>query len=164
MLARKRSQIDKALRTAADVLSDIEALRVRLENKEEITLDLAAELEIPTDPKAMIEAAHKAPAQVAFWNYQTERALARLRKAEAALAKEEGTQLLVYRQWYLTEECEMPTGATLRARLDTDTKCRRFRVALMARKTEHGHLRAVRDAVDHRAWMLRTLIGKLEPT
>ena len=164
MPAKKRSSARAALRTAADVLSDIAALRVALESGEVVELDLAKELEIPRDPAALAKAARRAPAQVAFWNYQTERALDKVRGAETKLAEEEGKHHIYWKAWYEQEENETPPQGTLRARLDCDLELRRFRVALRARRKEYGRLRAVRDAVDHRAWTVRTLIGQIEPT
>jgi hypothetical protein len=165
MAAKKRSKAKRSvLRDAADALASIEKLRVQLENGEEVTLDVAKELEIPTDLGELVAAGRRAPAQLAFWGYQMERALGRLRKAEEALAREEGRQYLVYRRWYESEECVEPTEAMVRSRVDQDAKVRPFRIALRARKQEYGALRAVRDAVNHRVSMVRTLIGKSEPT
>lgn len=162
--AKRRSEKTKArLRDAADALSSVKALRVRLENGEEVTLDVAKELAIPTDPDELVAAGRRAPAQLAFVGYQTERALERLRKAEERLAKEEGKQYLVYRHWYETEECVEPTEAMIRSRVDQDAKVRPFRIALRARKLEYGLLRAVRDAVHRRVSMVRSLIEKSEP-
>jgi len=164
MPARRKKSKVAVLRSAADALASIEKLRVRLENGEEVTLDVANELEIPTDPYELVAAGRRAPAQLAFWGYQTERALDRLRKAEAKLAEKEGRYYLTYRNWYETEECVEPTEAMLRARLEQDSTVRSFRIALRARKQEYGALRAVKDAVHHRVSMVRTLIGKSEPT
>lgn len=167
MPARRRSQIANGrvkLRRAADVLSDVEALQVKLESGEVVSFDLREMLEIPTDPEELWDAGRKAPAQCAFWGYQTERALERLRKAEQRYESEEGRQYLVYRHWYETEQCVEPTEAMIRARLSQDAKIRPFRIALRTRKKEYGAVRAVRDAVNHRVSMVRTLIGKSEPT
>jgi len=152
------------LRDASAALNGVEALQIRLEDGTTATFDLREVLEIPTDPDELWEAGRKAPAACAFWNYQTERALDRLRKAEERLEAEEGRQYLVYRHWYETEECVEPTEAMVRARLSQDAKIRSFRIALRARKKEYGAVRSVRDAVNHRVGMVRTLIGKSEPT
>jgi hypothetical protein len=152
------------LRDAADTLSGVAALQVRLENGEMVTFDMRELLEIPTDFDELLEAGRRAPAQCAFWNYQTERYLDRLRRAEAKLDEEEAKQYLVYRHWYEVEECVEPTEAMVRARLSQDSKIRSFRIALRARKKEYGAVRAVRDSVNSRVHMVRTLIGKTEPT
>lgn len=162
MVARKR-RAQASLRESAAALSDIRALRVRLENGERVEFDLSRELAVPTDPDELLQEARKAPAQVAFWSYQAERGLERVRKAESLLARKEAHQYLVYRRWYETEECVDPTEAMLRARLDQDWELRKFRVALRARRKEYGDLRAARDAVDLRARMMRTLLGRYEP-
>lgn len=167
MPARKRSQMNGravVLRRAADVLSDVEALQVKLESGEVVSFDMREELEIPTDPEELWEAGRTAPAQLAFWGYQTERALERLRKAEDRFDSEEGKEYLVYRHWYEHDECVEPTEAMIRARLGQDARIRPFRIAMRARKKEYGAVRAVRDAVNHRVSMVRTLIGKSEPT
>ena len=165
MPARKRSKITKAkvMRNAAETLNDVEALQIRLENGETVHFDMREVLEIPTDIEELMEAGRRAPASSAFWNYQTERSLDRLRKAEAKLEEEEGKAYLLYRLWYEKEECVEPTEAMVRARISQDSKIRSFRIALRARKKEYGTVRSVRDAVSSRVHMVRTLIGKHEP-
>ena len=133
-------------------------------NGEEVEFDLDSELSIPDHPEQLRRAAMRAPAQVAFWNYQTERVLARLRKAEDEVEAEEGKAYLLFRHYYEHEECRDPTEAMIRARMAQDPGIRRFRIAMRARKKEYGETRSVRDAVQHRSLMLRTLIANKEPT
>jgi len=164
MAARKRKTEKAVLRDSADVLADVEAIEVRLENGETVSFNMADELHIPAEAGALAKAARKTAAQVAFWNYQTERALKRVRSAEIKLARDEGKQWLVYRKYHMEEECETPAQGTLRARVDYDRSLWTFRVALQARRKEYGVVRSMRDAVNHRSNMVRTLIGKYEPT
>jgi hypothetical protein len=166
-MARNRnnaSQRAATLREAESALDGVEALEIVLENGERASFNLSEELAIPRDPRELFEAGRQSPAKLAFWNYQTERALHALRKAEAKLASAEGREYLIWRTFYEQEQGSVPTEATIRSHLSRDTKLHGFQVALRARKKEYGALRAVRDAMDHRDSMVRTLIGRYEPT
>lgn len=147
----------KPRRVAEDYLDLVEAITLTLENGEKVTLKIRDEVRIPTDPARMRDAAIKAPAKLAFWAYQCERQLARVRKAELELARVEGREYQVYRAHY-NEEGLMVTEPLLRASVDQSPKVRAARLALNSRRREYGALRAVRDAVEHRSWTLRTLL------
>lgn len=151
----------RTARSSEDYLANIEAVTIRLENGEAVKLKVEREVRIPTDPDRLIEAARKAPARLAFWAYQSERALAALRKQERETARVEGFTYQVYRKVY-EEDGQEPTEAMIRAAVDQDPKVRTARIALSSRKTEYGTLRAVRDAVEHRSWMLRSLLQHRE--
>jgi hypothetical protein len=163
-MAKRRNQHNGVdLRRAADVLDELDALTLTLENGEVVQFSIAAELHISRVPEELARQGREAPAQLAFWTAQTERMLVRLRKAEAVLEEAEGKQALVYRQWYEEEEGVTPTESMIRARLSQDVGIRRFRIALRARRKEYGAVRAVKDAVQYRVSMVRTLIGRHEP-
>jgi len=165
-MAKKRShyrQPREKLRRATEVLRDTEALQLKLEDGSVETFSMAEELEIPTDLEDLAHAAREAPAQLAFWGYQTERMLVRLRKAEGMLDEKEAKSYLIYRAFYEKEQCTDPTEAMIQARLSQDATIRTFRIALRSRKKEYGAVRAMRDAVNHRVSMVRMLIGKYEP-
>ena len=145
-----------------DYLDRVQAVRVTLENGERVTLPIRPEVAIPEDPALMERAARKAAAKLAFWAYQTERGLSRVRKAELEVSEEEGREYEVFRRYYL-DEGRTPTEPMLKAALDhLSPKVRAARIALNARRREYGVLRSIRDAVDHRAWILRTLLKKPE--
>jgi len=144
-------------KVAEDYLDQIEAITIRLESGEKVTLKVRSEVRIPTDPIRMREAAIKAPAKLAFWAYQTELALSRVRKAELELARVEGREYQVFRAYY-NEEGVFVTEPLLKASVDQSPKVRAARLALNGRRREYGALRAVRDAVEHRTWTLRTLL------
>lgn len=149
-------------RVSEDYLRDLTSVTIRLESGEDVRLNIARETRIPADPDRLKEAARTAPARLAFWAYQSERALAALRKTEREAARIEGYHYQVYRKLYEEHENVDPTEAMLRAAVDQDPKVRAARIALSSRKTEYGTLRAVRDAVEHRSWMLRTLLQHRE--
>lgn len=146
---------------AEDHLAGFEAVTVLLENGEEACLNVAREVRIPSDPDKMIEAARRAPARLAFWAYQSERAFTSLRKAEREANRVEGYTYQVYRRMY-ENEGETPTEGMIRAALDQDPKVRKVRIAVSSRKSEYGVLRSMRDVMEHRAWMLRALLQHRE--
>ena len=129
-----------------------------MENGEEVRLNIARETRIPTDPDRMIEAARTAPARLAFWAYQSERALGALRAAERECLRVEGYHYQLYRKMFEEVQNITPTEGMIRASVDQDPAVRKVRIALNARKSEYGTLKAVRDATEHRAWLLRALL------
>lgn len=145
-----------------DYLKDLRSVTILLENGERVRLDIEREVRIPIDPDKLYEAARTSPARLAFWAYQTERALRSLRIAERECARAEGYWYQVYRRVYEKEECVDPTEAMLRASLDQDRNVKEKRIAVSSRKTEYGTVRAVRDAIEQRTWMLRAMLQHRE--
>jgi len=159
-MSRRREQ---RTAQAEDYLADVAAITIKLENGEEVELDIASETYVPTDSEELAEAARRSPAKLAFWAYQTERALEDLRRQEQHLVQYEGRNYDLYRVYFTDEQAVDPTEAMIRAKLDQDSEVRRWRLALRRRRREYGLLRAVRDAVDRRDSVLRTLLHRYEP-
>lgn len=139
----------------------MESLTLELESGEVVELDVRELTTIPTDPDELRLAASRAPASLAFVAAQAERWLRRVRMEEWDLQALEGQTYLVYRQWYV-EQAVTPTEGMIRSRVDQDQKVRDARIALAATKEFYGVLRGLRDAVDHRCSLIRTLISRPE--
>lgn len=146
-----------------DYLDRIEAVTITLEDGERVKLRVRPEVTIPEDPVKMERAARRAPARLAFWAYQTEIALSRVRKAELALGQVQGLEYEIHRRDLMENQGRVVTEPMLRASLDhRSPQIRAAMIALNARRREYGVLRSIRDAVDHRAWTMRTLLKKPE--
>lgn len=144
-------------------LQDTDGVRITLENGEKVDFDLATELRIPDDLDDLRAAARKAPAQLAFWSYQAERALDKVRRQETETLKCEGIDYLAARRYYQDEVGIEPTHRIVQSNLDSGCpKTRRARIALADARKQYGLVRAVRDAVDHRVSMIRALVLKYE--
>jgi hypothetical protein len=144
-----------------ELIAEIEAIEIRLENGTTVYMDMGSELTIPSDPEELEEEARKAPARVAFWSYQEQRALARVRYLEDQLRRKEGEMNLVYRQWYKAEVCGMePTKDVVQARIDMDSEVVRQRGALNVARRHYGTLRGVREALDHRCNIIEAMTAR----
>jgi hypothetical protein len=137
----------------------LERIVITLENGKTERFNPADELRIPTDPHEVWEAARVAPQRLAFWDYQAERMLRKVRDTEIALEQSEGETDLVYRRHY-TEEGEKITEALIRARVNIDERPIALRKDLNALKEAYGFLRATTDAIRHRMFVLNKLLSK----
>lgn len=155
------SKTNRTPRRGEDFLAGVAAIALTLENGEKVRFNIARETAIPSDD-TLLRTAKRAAARLAFWAYQTERALARVREHERVLAQVEGRAYQYFRIYYTDHEGVDVTEAMLRAAIDQDPKVRAARISLNVRRNEHGLLRAVREAVDHRAWMVRALLTRRE--
>jgi hypothetical protein len=141
---------------AADYVDRIPEITLTMEDGTHCTFRWSREVVIPADLLAQKREYLRAPAQIAFWAYQTERALRDVRDKEKALAAKEGEMNLVYRQWYTSENQEYTEGQ-IRARVDTDGVVATAREDLNSARNMYGTLRSLRDAVEHRVHVLRQL-------
>jgi hypothetical protein len=157
--ARVAAQTTVSKKVAADYVKHIPEIELTMDNGEVVRLSPAAELHIPSDPFMLRKALEKAPGGLAFWSYQTERALKRCRDLERALAHKEGVSSLTYREWYDSELKQKYTEDMIRSRVSIDAAVDKLRTDLNAARDLYGVLRATRDAVEHRIFALRKLIG-----
>lgn len=140
-------------------LPDSGKVRFVLENGTGATLDIAAELAIPRHGDALVRAAETAHARLAFWDHQTERALAAVRRQEQVVDQLESREQLVWRKWYEDNMVERATNDEVRARTSLETDVQSARNTLTDLQERYGVLRAVRDALVHRAHLLRRLVA-----
>jgi len=140
-------------------LSKCKEITIRLDNGEEVEFNVADELRIPSDPDLLLQAARKAPARVAFWAYQAERALGAVRKLEIRLAQVEGEYDLKYRG-AIDDSPLVLTEKVVKAHLDLDTSVRRVRVSLNRVRMQKGLIFAIAGAVEHRCYVLRKLVAQ----
>lgn len=150
----------KVTKHGEDYLKDVESIQVKLESGKMITFVVDDEMGVPEDLEAQRTATRKAHARYAFWAYQTERALHFVRKLEKELRETEGHADLVYRKWYDEETDEEYTEGMVRARVSTDVTVTTASAKLNSARRQYGLLRCVRDAMEHRCYILRRLLAQ----
>jgi hypothetical protein len=146
-----------------DHLSDLEAISVNLENGESISFELDAELAIPIDPAKIQDEAERAPARTAFWSYQTERCLHKLKTAERELEVLEGEKYVAVRDHLMTHpdwKVPKPTEAMIRSVLSQQESVGDLREKITALRESFGILRGIKEACEHRCFLLRKLIAQ----
>lgn len=155
---RKPSASSEVLR-GEEALPDVESLTLKLEDGRKATFRIADELAIPTDPDQMRMEATRAPARYAFWSYQTERALAAVRKQEKRLAEAEALTHLLWTKYYKEHTAETYiSNDTIRSHVAQESDVMSARIHLNSLRREYGMIRAVRDSLDHRTRMLHKLV------
>jgi len=142
----------------------VESLSIKFSNGEKIKFSFAEETVIPRDPSAQIDACLKAPAQVAFWSAQETRALHEVRKQEERVKKTEAGWYMGYRRFHMDETDDFPTERMLRSNIDLNDDVQKERTRLTTLQKQYGMMRAMRQAVEHRCYVLRRLIDHREPS
>jgi hypothetical protein len=145
-----------------DYLSDLEAVTVILESGESVQFDLSEELDIPTDPTELRDEAERSSARTAFWAYQTERALRKVREAEAAQEQLEGERYISVRDHLMTHpdwKVSKPTESMIRSLLSQQGSVGDAKENLLQLRETYGILRAIKEACEHRCFLLRKLIA-----
>lgn len=143
-----------------DYLHTVEAVRIRLESGATVLFTLSDECRVPDDPKEAVKEAKKAHSRYAFWAYQTERALCAVRKQEQATGKIEGEADLIHRKRYDEIENEDYTESMIRSSVNIDSTVAVSRAKLNDARRKYGVLRCVRDAMEHRCYILRKLVDQ----
>lgn len=158
MFHRKKLGVD---RHGEDLLRGIESIDIKLESGETVTVKMAGELDVPDDPRLIMREAKRAPARLAFWSYQTERALARLRAKEREHGKAEGEAYVKCRGYVQGTIVDIATEPNVRAHLSAfeTHELKTAKDDLAAAQIQYGVLRALRDASEHRSHLLRRLIA-----
>ncbi len=144
-----------------DYLGSVKALTLTLEDGTTHDFDLDREIEIPDDPREVWRQLVKAPARFAFWAYQTERALKSVREREQLLDTQTGKIDLIFRQAYLDKWLGKGgefTETTIKSQVATDREVIMSRKSLDAARYQHGLLRAVKEAVGQRIFILQSLV------
>lgn len=154
------TSVQKKRQRSESLLKGIAALKVKLESGQEVELSLSAELAIPDGPDELVNAARHGAERYAFWAYQYERALGRLRAEESKLVTVEGTWGQIWRknimentEWDVTEKA-VEEGKGIQPEV------RDARITVNAVRKEAGILRAVKDAMNHRCFALDRLVAR----
>lgn len=150
----------KKITHGEDCLANIAAIEIHLENGEYVSFSMDEELRIPTDPLEVLKEARKAPARLAFFAYQAERQLSNVRKLEIDVAEEEGFCDLVTRKWYDEHTSEEYTETMVRSRVAIDKKIKSSKMTLNSARMRYSILRALRDSLEHRLYVLRKIVGQ----
>jgi len=155
----KKVRRKKRIEHGENHLAGIEAIKVVLEDGRTVKARMADELAISDDPDILRKQARTAPARLAFWSYQTERALHALRVGERVVATQEGEAYVLQRRYIDEHTTDVPTEANIRARLDILPELNSEKERLDRLRRQYAVLRSLRDALDHRARILQRLLA-----
>ena len=154
------SKHDTKPRHGEDVLPNVRDVSIKLDSGERVRFNLAAEVGVPRNPLVMIREARRAPARVLFWSAQLARADAEVRKHRRRVSQMEGTVAQKARAYYHKGSDErFVTDRMVNAVVDTVSEVRDVRVSLDTAEVQRDMIRAVYDAVVHRCYVLRKLVG-----
>lgn len=140
------------------LLARIASVSVRMEDKSVVKLDVADEVRIPKDMDDIRDAASESPARIAFWSYQAARAAAEHRRVKIMHLRVIGRAYLRYHKYIDVETSDMPTKNLVGAYVRNDAEVRASRIALSDAQRQSDVIRAVRDAVQHRGYVLQMLL------
>jgi hypothetical protein len=152
----RNKQTARILGRAEEYLNGI-LIRVKLEGDKVVHFDPHEELLIPDAPREIKSEAKKAPARFAFWAYQAERVLAKVRELEAELDRAVAEADLIHRNWRAEEAGEYREGE-IRSYVQRDKPVVTLRRALKDTREHYGLLRAIKDAHEHRCKILQGLL------
>ncbi len=154
-----RLKQSSAFAVSNELLVRTKAVELRLEDGSVHTFDLAQELDVPVDPRQLVEGFRGGPARFAFWAYQAERILYELRDAEHALKSLEGTTYLAYRADHMERTGQFPTEGYIRSCVDANSDVRTKRRSLDLIRRRHATVRLLKDALVQRHEVLRRLLS-----
>lgn len=142
-----------------DVLCDVESIVIVLETGKKQRFNMADELAVSDDVDELYRQASTAHSRYAFWAYQADVALTRLRVAEAEHATYCGKARYGYGR-QLKEEDQFTSALTIEGTVDSDPLVIKQKQDLIELRSQWTILRSVADALDHRTHLLRRLIAK----
>jgi len=160
MVDRKKSNRRRAKKAAVSLLDSIDAIRIRHDNGSEAEHNLTSVLHIPTAPDDVLKSAREAPALIAYWGYYTERALGVVREQERQVAAVEGEMAFAFRNDGMNHIDFSITESAVREFVDQNAIVRKARETLDNLRREYGIVRAIRDAVEHKSFVLRKMISR----
>lgn len=158
-VSRKKKRVKRRTLHGEDHLAGLEAIEISLESGETLRVRMSDELAIPDDPDERVSEAQRAPARLAFWMYQAERVLHILRGAERELARIEGLLYKRIRTDIDEHTTDMPTEGNIHAQLAYHPDLIPEKEHVDRLRKRYGVLRSLRDALEHRAYVLRRLIA-----
>lgn len=142
-----------------EALAEVAAVSIRLESGRVARFDVADELAVSHDPDTLREQAMAAHSRYAFWEYQAARAMRLLRDQEVDLARLEGDLRYRYSK-VLKADDQYTSSATVEGTLAGDKRVLAARNRLNLLREHWTIIRALADAHDHRAHLLRRLLAK----
>lgn len=142
-----------------EALSEIEALTLRLDSGKVVTFTIADQLRIPSNPVEIIKEAKQAPARLAFWRAQAARAAQRARDLERRYNYTVASYDLTHRVANNDADGEY-TERLVRSQVDVTREVVQALQKLNRAKEQAELLKSVADAVEHRTYVLRTLVRR----
>lgn len=168
MTARKARKAQIRKLKARKPETSITAITLVLESGERVDFDMEEQLCIPSDSDAVVREARRAPSRYAFWSYQTARALAVVRELEQKLDEAEADADLTYRRAY---DEQMPgfdktdgyyTESVIRSHVHRESDVRGAKIKLNTARRRYDDLRGIKEAMNHRVFILRKLLSREE--
>ena len=159
----KRSAKRRDRQRGEDFLDTVERFDLTLEDGEVATFSLADEVRInqksyPADPEWIQKEAERAVARYTFWAYQTERALATVRTQELATARLRAAFYEPIRSGFRDIGEEYISENMMQSAISRTESVVEAEEELDGLRRQYGILRAVRDATEHRCFILRAML------
>jgi len=142
-----------------DALHGIEALKIRLDNGTVVTFVVADELRVPSNPLKLAQAARQSPARLAFWRAQAAKARQRFRVKEREYDYTYSAYDLTHRAANNDADGEY-TERLVRSQVLVTREVLQSRKKMEQAEEQADLLRAVADAVEHRAYTIRRMISE----
>ncbi len=147
----------------ATSLRGIKDITLILEDGSHVIFRVADELaRPPDDPVALHRALVEAPAQLTFWGAQLARATRAAKIAEAHLKQDEAVVFYAYRSEFIEKLGHTFTDTLVRMRVDADEGVLDKRRQVVEAYAHADLLRAIRDGVQHRTYLLREIASRVE--
>lgn len=148
-----------------DFLVDVEQIKVTLESGREETFAFLEEVggyhpDYPEKPGDLADMTHRAIARYGFWAYQCERALARVRELEGAVDGVRAVHHEPIRQHFRDHGDAYISKERVQAAVSVAEQVVDVEERLNSARKQYGLLRTVRDATEHRCYLLRALLRK----
>lgn len=141
---------------AAEALSYVEAVRLRLDNGEVCAFDIASEVRI--ERKNIRATARNAPSDYAFWAYAAARAKANAQSAKRRLERIEARDLIAFAQSSKQRFGSFVSGDQVRAFVTMTPEVRSARKKFDRLQHAAELVEGIRAAMDHRLYVLRKLV------
>lgn len=152
---------------SADLLADLQEIKLKLESGKSVRLNIAKEVSIPESDTHRHRELMKAPARLAFWSYQRDRSLRKVREQENELAKITAEASMSVRlmldsgHWEpaLEHDYSSKTYGLLDRMTDQQEPVVNARQELVRLRYEHDVLNSITRAVEQKCFALRRLLA-----
>lgn len=143
-----------------DWLDRLETLTLRMENGDEATFHIAAEVAVPSDATgaALRRLEQGSPGRLAFWSYQVARQRRTVNKAKRRLGEAEAEWDIRCRKWVADHTDFVATERSIRSHADLQPEVKNARLEFDEATYVLEVLEAVREAVRTRSFVLGRLL------
>jgi len=146
-----------------DLLSEIESVILVLENGKKCSFNIRDEVSIPDDANLWERELRRCSERTVFWEYQTERALYKVRRLESQLRRTEGALDPSYRRAFEYKEGAEYREGEIRAAIANDEDVTAVTRKLNIARKNYGYIKSVYHAVKNRGFVLDRLVRTAAP-